>query len=373
MRIEWVVYRPDALYVWSKREVREALEWYKMVMDNEAPAKFIIARNIEAGEDPSTLTDEELWRMHGKLEVEFKRAWREACSGGLKLKWDSRVENSFLDVKVEIARRMLRKCMFCERRCGVDRASGAGGFCGLNSTVLVATYFHHIGEEAPLVPSGTIFYCGCNFKCVYCQNWDISQEKPYRGDVVSARELALIQEELRESGARNINHVGGDPTPNTHLILESMLYIRVNVPQIWNSNFYMTPECMSLLKDLIDLWLPDFKYWRSKCAVKLSSAPRYREVVTRNLRVAVENGDMIIRHLVLPNHIECCTKPILEWIAKNLPRSKVIVNIMDQYRPEYLVARKPLEWREIARRVTREEMMEARRKAEELGLLHDLV
>jgi len=125
--------------------------------------------------------------------------------------------------------------------------------------------------------------------------------------------------------------------------------------------------------DIIDIWLPDFKYGNNKCAIRLSSAPKYFEIVTRNLKMAIEHGDMIIRHLVLPNHLECCTKPILKWIAENLPTDKVLVNIMAQYRPEYLVAKYPSRWADIARRPTHKEMLEAYTLAKNLGIVFEPV
>ncbi len=371
--MEWLSYRPDAIYVWGDERVRNALSWYRVVMRDEAPAKFMIAKSIPSPEDPSTLSLKDLWSLHKKLHVEFEKEWKKAREGELGLRDVKPVEQSYLHVKVEIAKRMIRRCSFCERRCGVNRDVGQQGFCGLDHNTIVSSYFHHIGEEAPLVPSGTIFYCGCNFRCVYCQNWEISQLRPYQGTIVDAVELARIQERLRRMGARNINHVGGDPTPNIHTILESMLYVRINVPQIWNSNFYMTLEATMLLQDVIDLWLPDFKYWSNECAQKLSSVPRYREVVTRNLKIAASSGDIIIRHLILPGHLECCTKPLLRWIAENLPRNKTIVNIMDQYRPDYKVLEEPEKWKNISRRITRRELEEALHEADKLGILHSIV
>ena len=149
--------------------------------------------------------------------------------------------------------------------------------------------------------------------------------------------------------------------------MESLLYVKTSIPQLWNSNFYMTREAMELLVDVIDIWLPDFKYGNDKCAFRLSAVPRYVEVVTRNLLLAAEHGDMIIRHLVLPGHLECCTRPVLEWIARHL-KDRVLVNVMDQYRPMHRVARHPKRWPEIARPLTRREAEEAYRLAEELGL-----
>jgi len=218
-----------------------------------------------------------------------------------------------------------------------------------------------------------VFFAGNGILIHNCQNYDISQENIYGGVVVTPESLALIQKELRVKGAKNINHVGGDPTPNLHTIVNSLKFLDINVPQLWNSNMYLTNEAMDILVDLIDIWLPDFKYGNNKCALMLSSAPRYFEVVTRNLKAAIKYGDMIIRHLVLPNHLECCTKPILKWIAENLPKDKVLVNIMGQYRPEFKVLRTPEKWPDITRRPTYEEMAEAYDYARRLGIVFEPV
>jgi putative pyruvate formate lyase activating enzyme len=257
--------------------------------------------------------------------------------------------------------------MLCERLCGVDRTARRGA-CLLDHRTRVASFFHHLGEEAPLVPSGTVFFSGCNFRCVYCQNWDISQH-PEAGVEATPQALAAIQIRLREEGARNINWVGGEPTPNIPHILESLKILAargVNVPQLWNSNMYLTLEGLSLILHVMDIWLPDFKYGNDKCALKYSVAPRYWEVTTRNFSVICSRGeDIIVRHLVLPGHVECCTKPVLRWLADNCRH--VLVNVMDQYRPDYLVPKMD-RYREIRRRVSEGEMEEAYRYADELGL-----
>ncbi|MEM4034996.1 MAG: radical SAM protein [Fervidicoccaceae archaeon] len=368
----WFSLRPDALVVWRDNRVRRALAWYYDVMSDAKPAKFLIAKYVEAPRDFAEMSFDELWKLHERLSAEFNKLWRRIRDSE-SLEGLERPETSFLDVKATLARAMLRSCRFCENLCGVDRSIGRRGVCGMGREAVVASYFHHVGEEAPLVPSGTIFYGGCTFKCVFCQNYDISQERPYYGEQANPSLLASIQRELRLSGARNINHVGGEPTPNLHVILASLTILETNVPQIWNSNYYMSLESVALLGEVIDLWLPDFKYWSDECAARLSGVERYREVVTRNLLMTVERGDMIIRHLVMPNHVECCTIPILEWVAKNLPRDKVIVNVMDQYRPEHLVLRYPEKYREIARRPSKEELRRAHEAAKALGLLCDVV
>ncbi len=374
---EWELIRPDAVYIWEDKEVRSRLSWYYNVMKDRAPAKYNICARIEIPlkkDELLGLKTDELWNIHEKYSQELDRIWRELrseCSLEDYRKWveTSLPEVSLLDVKILIAYRLLKECIYCERRCRVNRFERKGA-CLTTATMRISSYFHHPGEEAPLVPSGTIFFTGCTFRCVYCQNWEISQF-PDEGEPVNAKQLAIIQKWLRETGARNINWVGGDPTPAIHVILESLKYLAewgVNVPQLWNSNMYLTVEGMKLILHIIDIWLPDMKYGNNKCGERLSIVKRYWDVITRNMRMLAEREeDCIIRHLVLPNHLECCTKPVLEWIARNY-REKALVNIMDQYRPEWLVAKYPHKWPDIARRPSRKEIEQAYNYARELGL-----
>ncbi len=368
----WALVRPDAVEALSNETFRKALSWYYAVLLDGYPAKFVIAKSVPLEVSPeklSSMSVEELWALHNDLGKEFESRWREVRKEGTRfdefVKRYRLAEPNFVHLKVEIAKRIVRSCRFCERKCSVDRVSGAIGACRVDGRTYVHSWFLHVGEEAPLVPSGTIFYGGCNFACVYCQNWDISQVHPRDGVIVDARKLALMQKELAMKGARNINHVGGDPIPNTHTILESLLYLDVNIAQLWNSNFYMTLETMELLKHVMDIWLPDFKYGNDACAKRLSGIENYVSVTVRNLKIAIEWGDMIIRHLVLPNHVECCTKPVLRMIAENLPRDRVLVNIMDQYRPEHRAYTYP----DIARRPSWKELEEAYGYATKLGIL----
>lgn len=372
--VDWfkalITYRPDALTVWSDPEVRERLSWYYSVMKNEKPAKFMVARVVPVDVDPydEELSLDALWSIHEKASRDFSSLLRDVRDRGLSIEGFEAPRYSYLDVKISIAYRLMDGCRLCERRCGARRLEGRPGVCLVDRECIVHSYFHHMGEEAPLVPSGTIFYGGCNFKCAYCQNYDISQVYARSGERVSPRELASIQRRLRLTGARNINHVGGEPTPHIPFILESLKYLDVNVPQLWNSNMYMTSESLTLLLDVIDIWLPDLKYGSNECAWRLSKVRNYWEVATRNIKVAYESGDMIIRHLVLPGHIECCTRRVLEWIAANTPRA--LVNIMDQYRPEHLVAKYPHLYPDIARRPSALELKRAYEIADNLGIAY---
>lgn len=372
--MEWDIgiyaYRPDAIAVWGIREVVERLKWYKGVMTNEKPAKFLVAKKIPVDIDPfkDDLKTEDLWLVHEKASAEFKSLFRDVAERDLGIETLETPRFNYLDLKAAIAKRLMSPCRLCPRNCGAERAKGRIGVCLVGDQCVVHSYFHHLGEEAPLVPSGTIFYGGCNLKCVYCQNYDISQVRPREGLIVTPQELASIQAELRKRGARNINHVGGDPIPSTAFILESLRHLDINVPQLWNSNMYMTEETMKLLEDIIDIWLPDLKYGNNECAWRLSKVKNYWETATRNIKRAHDAGDIIIRHLVLPGHVECCTRKVLEWIAKNAPRA--LVNIMDQYRPEHIVAKYPKLYPEISRRPRRDEILEAYRIAEELGIVY---
>jgi putative pyruvate formate lyase activating enzyme len=373
--MEWLAtllsMRPDAISVWSHPVVRERLSWYYSVMRNEKPAKFQVAKKTPVEGDPFSpdLTLKDLWGLHEKASRVFSDYLTAVKSEELNIEDLEKPRYNYLDVKVAIAYRLMSPCRLCERSCGALRLEGKPGVCLMDKNVIVHSYFHHMGEEAPLVPSGTIFYGGCNFKCAFCQNHDISQVEARSGEKLTPQELATIQAYLRRRGARNINHVGGEPTPHLPFILDSLRYLDVNVPQLWNSNMYMSLDSMSLLEDIIDIWLPDLKYGNNNCAWRLSKVRNYWEIATRNIKRAHEAGDIIIRHLVMPNHIECCTRPVLEWIAKNAPRA--LVNIMDQYRPEHLVARYPKMYPDIARRPTQSEMREAYRIAKELGIVFE--
>ena len=176
---------------------------------------------------------------------------------------------------------------------------------------------------------------------------------------------------LGTDGVLNINFVGGEPTPNLHTIVEAMNQLDLNVPMLWNSNMYCSEEAMHILADLIDIWLPDFKYGNNKCAIRLSRVPRYFEVVSRNHELAQSRGDMIIRHLVMPNHFECCTRTVLRWVSEHCPRA--LVNIMGQYHPDYRVHAERSAYSYIARRPTAEEMRAAYDYADSLGLVYSPV
>lgn len=331
-------FRPDALKAFEDEGVKRALGRYIDVSRNVKAARFVITRAVKRKEEAGQY-------------LEYPPD---------KLK---KTDKSLLDDKISRARSILEQCHFCERRCGVNRAAGEHGFCGLGAEARLSSEFIHIGEEACLVPSHTIFFIGCTFYCIFCQNWTISRQIE-KGIPVTGKELAgMVKKRRILEKSRNVNLVGGEPTPNLHVILEMLKHLDVNIPVVWNSNMYMTAETMELLDGCVDVYLADFKYGNDRCALKLSKVRNYWEVVTRNHLLAREHAELLIRHLVMPNHVECCTKRVLEWISSNLGND-VRVNIMAQYRPEFQAHKEP----SISRRVNSSEMERAYQIAAEVGL-----
>jgi putative pyruvate formate lyase activating enzyme len=317
---------------------------------------------------------------------------------------------SLLELCRELAYRMLAHCNFCPWDCRVDRQAGAKfGACKLASGSRVSSHFHHTGEELfyrGTQGSGTIFFTSCNMRCAFCQNGDISTDKD-NGEESDPRTLATMAWTLRREGCHNINWVGGEVVIHLHAIVDAIALLgrdfvptpvelkrarrtkadrffffdevpgaalydgRFNAPMLWNSNFFMTPESMKILRVLTDVWLPDFKFGPGRCAMTLAKTPWYWETVTRNIALIAEWGeDFSIRHLVMPNHVECCTYPVLEWIAARVPAAPV--NVMAQFHPDNFCDPASAKYRdkyaEIARAPTRAELDASWRRAGDLGL-----
>lgn len=340
----------------------DSLERYFSVMRDESPAKFKACKKIKADVDLN-FEEDQLWEAHDSAMSQLGEVFEGMKHGEIVLNELEEPSVSLLDLKIEISERILDSCHFCERRCGVNRKDGETGVCGVGERGRVASEFIHVGEEAELVPSYTIFFSGCTFNCQFCQNWDISQN-PDSGVFYTPQEIAdSIFEMRKDRGARNVNWVGGDPTPNLHNVLKSLNKCEVNIPSVWNSNMYLTKQGMNLLKGTQDVYLTDFKYGNNECGLKYSKVQNYWDIVSRNHKIAFNDAEMIVRHLILPEHIECCTKKILKWVRSELgPMTRI--NLLSQYRPEG----KAREYPEISRRVSSDEMDKVFEFASEIGL-----
>jgi len=324
--------------------IRALLPKYHDILEQQGVAQYLDCKHIPVSFTLIQSTDE-LWCIHD----EALQLMRVQVSTPIQ---------SLLDLKIELADRLFQACCFCEHRCRVNRKKTAGK-CGVQE-LRIASEFLHFGEETVLVPSYTIFFSGCTFHCVFCQNWDISQNPC--GVAIEPKTLVSVIEQRKKQGARNVNWVGGDPTSDILYILKVLQKLDSNISQVWNSNMYCSEEAMKLLHGVIDLYLTAFKYGNDSCAKRLSKVDGYTAVVERNHMLAHQQGEVIVRHLVLPNHGTCCSQRIMQWIQKNIP--EVSVNIMAQYRPEYHAD----EYKEIACAVSREEYLRVKEYAETLGL-----
>lgn len=241
---------------------------------------------------------------------------------------------------------LISKCEICPRKCKVNRYEKKG-YCRCDDKVRIALVSKHYFEE-PCISgrngSGTIFFSNCNLNCIFCQNHDISQGG--KGIDVTIERLAEIMLEKQERGANNINLV--TPTMYVEQIIKAIDIAKkngLNIPIVYNTNGYEEVETIKKLNGYIDIYLPDFKYFTNELAIKYSKAPNYFEKVTSALIEMQSQFDeyvfdgeimkkgMIVRHLVLPNHIQN-SKNVLKWIKDNL-RKDIYVSVMAQYFPTY--------------------------------------
>ena len=261
---------------------------------------------------------------------------------------------------------MLEKCMICPHNCGINRLDGQVGRCKSKDTVKIALYSTHNFEE-PCISgkkgSGTVFFSNCNMNCVFCQNYEISQQG--KGKEISIQELADIFIKQQEKDVENINLV--TPTSYVPQIIEAIKIARENglkIPIVYNTNGYEKVETLKMLEGYIDIYLPDLKYSDDLLAKRLSKVDNYFEIATNAIKemhrqvgqsVFNEEGimqkGMIIRHLVLPNHI-LNSRRVLKWINDNM--NDVYVSVMAQYFPTY----KAKNIDDINRKLTKEEYEE---------------
>ena len=341
--------------------VRKIFPRYIKVVGGQLPAFFQILKGIKAEFDERADIDA-LWELHERSMRVFYEIRGKIDNGEMKPEEKKTEERSLLDLKLLLVKRIMESCQLCERRCGINRWAGELGICRVGDRCLIAAEFIHMGEEPYITPSHTVFFMGCPFACQFCQNWAISQWYE-DGTEIDGKTLAGIIDARRKEGARNVNFVGGEPTPQLFWIIESLKHCNESVAVIWNSNMYMTERTMDILDGIVDMYLSDFKYGNDACALRLSKVKGYFGVSSRNHLIGSGHAEMTVRHLVLPGHIDCCTKPVLKWIAENI-KDRCLVNLMDQYYPCWKANLYP----EVNRRLTPDEFEDAARFATQLGL-----
>ncbi|MCZ6480967.1 MAG: radical SAM protein [Deltaproteobacteria bacterium] len=293
------------------------------------------------------------------------------------------LEPGELKERAERAVATLADCRACPRDCAVNRLEDKWAACKTGRYAAVSSHFPHFGEEDCLrgwKGSGTIFFSHCNLRCVFCQNYDISQAiKPGPAAPGSPpEEIAAMMIELQQRGCHNINFV----TPE-HVVPEVVEALAVAVdwglhlPIVYNTSAYDSLESMEFMDGIVDIYMPDFKYWsreRSRIYMKADNYPDAARVAItamhRQVGQLVLDGDglakrgLLVRHLVMPG-CQDETRAILEWIATELGPD-TYVNLMDQYYPAGKVSAE--HYSEINRRLTSTEFMEAQEIARKLGL-----
>lgn len=277
----------------------------------------------------------------------------------------------------EELRELLKECVVCPRECLAHRTEGRYGVCRSTDRLVISSASPHYGEEPPLVGrdgSGTIFFTSCNLKCLFCQNYEISQLR--HGHEISTAQLAEVMLSLQRLGCHNINLV--TPTHYVPQIVEGLTIAverGLSIPIVYNSGGYESVRTLRLLEDIIDIYMPDIKYSDNENARKYSGAPGYWEIVQLAVKEmhrqvgdlelderGIARRGLLIRHLVLPNQLAGSMR-VLEFIARDISINSY-VNIMAQYRPQFRAYRYP----ELSRPITPREFNEAVQYAWKIGL-----
>lgn len=263
-------------------------------------------------------------------------------------------------------------CNLCANNCNINR-TGRTGSCGVTDKIKIAKagLFHF---EEPVISgkngSGTIFFCGCGLKCVFCQNYEVSRN--IVGKEISAAQLAEQFKKLEDLNADNINLV--NPTQYADKIIESINIYKPAIPIVYNTHSYESPQLIDTLADYVDIYLPDLKYMDEKVSLRYANCSNYFNIASKNILKMTQqkpleyfsNGmlkkGVIIRHLILPLNV-FDTLNILEWLSENVGK-KALVSLMSQYTPFGKIDNYP----ELKRKITKGEYLRAKQKIQDLNL-----
>lgn len=275
---------------------------------------------------------------------------------------------SWLAVKRAWAHALLQRCNYCVHDCGVNRSAGVTGYCGLGAQALISGEYLHYGEEAAVGTTHAIFFSGCTLHCLFCHNWretfDLTAGAPVDAPLL-AKQIAL---RCADPAVTSISFIGGTPEPHLHTLTElaDILPEQWDLPWVFNSNATLSATGLALMAGLIDLYLPDFKFGNDHCAWQLAKIAHYSDTLKANLqayqRQQRQGVRVLIRHLLMPGHLECCTRPVLAQMAAICP--EIPLNLMGQYRPFYKAQERP----ELNRRIDKADLAQARSWAREWGL-----
>jgi len=217
--------------------------------------------------------------------------------------------------------------------------AGERGECKADSTARVFRHRIEVGEEIELIPSHLFYLSGCDLRCAFC----IAEERAFNPLIGVPLTADFLQDSIdwgSARGARNLQWVGGEPTIHLPAVLEAMAACERLPPIIWKSDFHGSKAAFELLDGIVNIYVADFKFGNDQCAKQIAGIANYTQVVTRNLRLVTSHpADLIVRHLLLPGHWECCFRPIVRWMQTHLPEIKF--SIRDGYLPRWQAHRDP--------------------------------
>lgn len=321
--------------------------------------RFLTLRVKKCGlssKELTTKSDEELWRIHDTLvdNLTFEDIFTQSD------------EKSILDLKIELAYRLLKSCHLCGRHCGVNRTNGEKGVCDLGMGANVFEHFVHIAEESPINPSIDLFLYGCGLQCVFCQQAHLLQPSLQGGDLLTDS----FWKNINDENARSLSFVGGNPDESLYPILRflSGAPVQWELPIVWNCNAYASPHTVKLLSGVVDAFVPDCKFGNSDCGDELAHAANYWEMAQDNISAMLKQKvPVIVRVLLLPGHYQCCQLPIFRFLAEqSRNRQNLYVSIRDQYCPNQYEDSKLSG--EMNRKIRKDEVLRAYHCAENLHL-----
>jgi len=256
---------------------------------------------------------------------------------------------------------MLAECDFCAHRCGVNRLEGERGLCHAGPEPRVFAAQVEVSDELELIPTFSIAFSGCDLRCDFCitggQSWN-----PLAGELFDAMALAGRALSALEQGARSVMILGGEPTIYLPSVLEFVGEMPAETKLVWKTNAHGTEHARGLLDGMFDVWVADYKFGNDVCAERLAKVRAYSERVQENLCWAARHTDLIIRHLLMPGHLDCCWRPVAEWLTEHM--SGVKINLRSGFWPAWHAARHP----ELRGAITLDETQRAVALAKELRL-----
>ncbi|MGA2747950.1 MAG: radical SAM protein [Verrucomicrobiota bacterium] len=260
-----------------------------------------------------------------------------------------------------LAREMLGECRFCAHDCGANRLAGPAGLCHAGAETRFFGAQIEVTDELELIPTYAVALSGCDLRCAFCitgaESWNSRAGEWFDAGAIADRAVAAL-----DRGARTVMVLGGEPSVNMHAALELVSHLPGEARLVWKTNAHGGPQARALLDGMFDVWLADFKFGSEACAQRLARISNYVAVARENLRWAAEHSELIVRHLLMPGHLDCCWKPVAAWLAAELPGVKT--NLRHGFWPAWQSRRHA----ELRRTVSETEADAALAWARELGL-----